>query len=156
MRFGFRLRSDRLLLDLLPELLRQLLLHELVRPEDESLRLLLGEELRVVHVDPEEARAIIDKVNVFVALTHTGETAVGLHGTDADVKSFFESIEVKQEGDRAVLNAGVPLGFLRKMLAESGPDGAEPSSPSPTLPVVRTTEGWTCSRSRRPGARGVQ
>jgi len=86
--------------------------------------------------NPEEARAIIDKVNVFVALTHTGETAVGLHGTDADVKSFFESIEVKQEGDRAVLNAGVPLGFLRKMLAESGPDGAEPSSPSPAVPAT--------------------
>jgi hypothetical protein len=81
--------------------------------------------------NPEEARALIDKVNVFVALTHTGETAVGMHGTDPDVKSFFESIEVKQEGDRAVLNASLPFGFLRKMLAESGPELSEPSSASP-------------------------
>jgi hypothetical protein len=81
--------------------------------------------------NPEEARGVIDKVNVFVALTHTGENAVGLRGTDPDVKSFFESIEVKQEGNRAVLNAAMPLSFLRKMLAESEPALAEPSSPSP-------------------------
>jgi hypothetical protein len=83
----------------------------------------------------EEARAIIDKVNVLVALTHAGETAVGMHGTDPDVKSFFESIEVKQEGDRAVLNAALPFGFLRKMLAESGPEPTEPSSTSPATPA---------------------
>ena len=81
--------------------------------------------------NPEEARGVIDKVNVFVALTHTGENAVGLRGTDPDVKSFFESIEVKQEGNRAVLNAAMPLSFLRKMLAESEPALTEPSSPSP-------------------------
>lgn len=81
--------------------------------------------------NPEEARGVIDKVNVFVALTHTGETAVGMRGTDPDVKSFFESIEVRQEGNRAVLNAAMPLSFLRKMLAESEPALTEPSSPSP-------------------------
>ena len=80
---------------------------------------------------PEEARGVIDKVNVFVALTHTGENAVGMRGTDPDVKSFFESIEVKQEGNRAVLNAAMPLSFLRKMLAESEPALTDPSSPSP-------------------------
>ena len=81
--------------------------------------------------NPEEARGVIDKVNVFVALTHTGENAVGLRGTDPDVKSFFESIEVKQEGNRAVLNAAMPLSFLRKMLAESEPGLTEPASSSP-------------------------
>jgi len=81
--------------------------------------------------NPEEARGVIDKVNVFVALTHTGENAVGLRGTDPDVKSFFESIEVKQEDNRAVLNAALPLSFLRKMLAESEPALTEPSSPAP-------------------------
>jgi len=76
---------------------------------------------------PDEARALFDKVNVFVALTHSAETSVGIHGTDPDVKAFFESIEVKQEGDRAVLNAAMPFGFLRKMLAESGPEPTEPA-----------------------------
>src|ERR1700678_2152243 len=78
--------------------------------------------------NPEDARSIIDKVNVFVALTHTAETSLGTHGTDPDVKSFFESLQVKQDGNRAVLNAAVPFGFLRKMLAESGPERTEPAA----------------------------
>ena len=78
--------------------------------------------------NPEDARSIIDKVNVFVALTHTAETSLGTHGTDPDVKSFFESLQVKQDGNRAVLNAAVPFGFLRKMLAESGPEWTEPAA----------------------------
>jgi hypothetical protein len=80
----------------------------------------------------DDARAIADKVNVFVALTHSAETSVGSQGSDPDVKDFFQSIEVKQEGNRAVMNASMPFGFLRKMLAESGPELAEPAnSPSP-------------------------
>ena len=78
--------------------------------------------------NPEDARSIIDKVNVFVALTHTAETSLGTDGTDPDVKSFFESLQVKQDGNRAVLNAAVPFGFLRKMLAESGPEWTEPAA----------------------------
>ena len=80
--------------------------------------------------EPGNARAIIDKVNVFLALTHTGETAVGTHGTDPDVKAFFDSISAKQADDRAVLNASVPFGFLRKMLAEPGPEAPAASQPS--------------------------
>jgi hypothetical protein len=83
----------------------------------------------------DEARAIIDKVNGFVALTHTAETAAGMHGTDPDVKGFFESIQLKQEGDRAMLDAAVPLGFLRKMLAGSGAEMADPANASPQAPA---------------------
>ncbi|MGA9391389.1 MAG: hypothetical protein WBV69_13175 [Candidatus Sulfotelmatobacter sp.] len=83
----------------------------------------------------EEARAIVDKVNVLVALTHTAETSAGMHGTDADVKSFFESIQVNQQGTRAVLDAAVPLGFLQKMLAGSGTETAEPATASPQPPA---------------------
>jgi hypothetical protein len=84
---------------------------------------------------PDEARALIDKVNVFVALTHSAEASVGMHGTDPDVKAFFESLEVKQEGDRAVLNAAVPYGFLRKMLTESEPEPTQPATPPAQVPT---------------------
>lgn len=84
----------------------------------------------------EEARALIDKVNVFVALTHSAETSVGMHGTDPDVKDFFESLQVKQEGERAVLNAAVPYAFLRKMLAESGPEPTEPATTPAQAPAA--------------------
>jgi hypothetical protein len=87
---------------------------------------------------PEEARAMVDKVNVFVALTNSAESSVGMHGTDPDVKAFFESIQLKQEDDRAVLNASLPFGFLRKMLAGSGPELAQPPSPPAETPVNKS------------------
>jgi hypothetical protein len=64
----------------------------------------------------DEARSIADKVNVFLALTRSAETSVGARGTDPDVKAFFDSLKVREDGDRAVLIAVVPLGFFRKAL----------------------------------------
>jgi hypothetical protein len=76
---------------------------------------------------PDEALAIADKANVFIALSHDAETSVGTHGTDADVKALFDSLQIKQEGDHVVLTAAMPYGFLRKMLSGSAPELAEPS-----------------------------
>jgi hypothetical protein len=82
----------------------------------------------------DSARALVDKVSVFIALTHAAETSVGTQGPDADVKAFFDSVQVKQEGERTVLNATVSPGFLRKALAEAAPPEATPpvGSPAPT------------------------
>lgn len=80
---------------------------------------------------PDEARAITDKVNVFVALTRSAETSVGSHGSDADVKAFFESLKVRDEADRAVVTAVMPFGFLRKMLSGSAPELGEPAAAPP-------------------------
>ena len=84
---------------------------------------------------PDEAHAIVDKVNVFVALTHTAETSVGTHGTDPDVKALFDSLKVKQEGDRAVVTAAMPLGFLRKMLSGSSSEFGEPAEKPAQTPA---------------------
>jgi hypothetical protein len=67
---------------------------------------------------PDEARDIADKVNVFLALARSAETSVAARGTDPDVKAFFDSLQIKQDGDRAVASATLPPGFLRKALAE--------------------------------------
>ncbi len=80
---------------------------------------------------PDEARAVADKMNVFVALTRSAETSVGTHGADADVKAFFDSLKVRDEGDHAVLTAVMPFGFLRKMLSGSAPEVSEPSEVPP-------------------------
>jgi hypothetical protein len=80
---------------------------------------------------PDEARAITEKVNVFVAITHAAEVSVGTRGSEADVKTVFDSLKVKQEGDRAVLTAVMPFGFLRKMLSGSPPELTEPSGLPP-------------------------
>jgi hypothetical protein len=74
----------------------------------------------------EDARSITDKVNVFVALSHAAETSVGTHGTDPDVKAFFDSVQVKQDGNRVILNATVPPGFLHKALADGSPESTSP------------------------------
>jgi hypothetical protein len=76
----------------------------------------------------DEARAVADKATVFVALTHTAETSVGTHGTDADVKALFDSLKVKQEGDNVVFTASMPFGFLHKMLSGSASDLSEPAA----------------------------
>jgi hypothetical protein len=78
-------------------------------------------------LSPDDARAITDKANVFLAMTHAAEVSVGTHGTDADVKALFESLQIKQEGEHVVLTAAMPFGFLRKMLSESAPELGEPS-----------------------------
>jgi hypothetical protein len=58
---------------------------------------------------------------------------VGTHGTDADVKSLFDSLQIKQEGDHVVLAAAMPFGFLRKMLSGSTPElGEPPDTPAQT------------------------
>jgi hypothetical protein len=84
--------------------------------------------------NPDQARTLVDKVNVFIAMAHSAETSAGMHGTDPDVKALFESIAAKQDGDRAILNAAVPFGFLRKMMAGSEPELAEPEAASPQPP----------------------
>ncbi len=78
---------------------------------------------------PEQARELVDKVSVFLALSRSAEAAVGMHGTDPDVKAFFDSLQVKQEDDLAVLSASVPYNFLHKMLADSGNELSQPATP---------------------------
>jgi hypothetical protein len=68
---------------------------------------------------PDDARAIADSANVFLALSHSAENSVGTHGTDPDVKAFFDSVGVKQDDDRAILSATLPSGFIHKLLATS-------------------------------------
>src|SRR6202166_3417324 len=83
---------------------------------------------------PDEARSIADKATVFIALTHSAETSVGTHGTDADVKALFDSLKIRQENDRAVVTASLPFAFLHKMLSNPSPDLTEPI-PSAQLPT---------------------
>jgi len=69
----------------------------------------------------EDAHAIADKMNVALAMFHGAEVSVGSTGSDADVKAFFDSLQVRQEDSRAVLYATLPTGFLHKILSDSPP-----------------------------------
>jgi hypothetical protein len=75
---------------------------------------------------PDDARALADRANVFLALSNS---MGGASGTDPDVKAAFDSLQVKQENDRAVLSAAIPFAFLTKMLAPSAA-AAQPIEPA--------------------------
>jgi len=77
----------------------------------------------------DDARTLADKVGGFLSLTHAAENSAGATDADADIKAMFESMKVKQDGDRAVLTAAVPLGLLHRALAGSA-DATGPGAPA--------------------------
>jgi len=101
--------------------------------------------LRALHLraeaftDSEDAaHTVAEKTSVFLNLFHAAEGSVGTQGTDPDVKAFFESLQVEQAGDRAILTATVPSGFIRKVLTEAPPVTIAPAAPTapPKEPVA--------------------
>jgi len=91
--------------------------------------------LRALHLRAEAftssedaARAITEKTSAFLNLFHAAEGSVGTHGTDADVKAFFDSLKVEQSGDRAIITATVPPGFIKKVLTDA-PTEEPPAKP---------------------------
>ena len=83
-----------------------------------------------------DAQAITEKTAAFLSIFHAAETSVGTQGTDADVKTFLDSLKVEQSGDRAILTATVPPGFIMKVLKEAPPAAATPptEAPAPNRP----------------------
>lgn len=75
-----------------------------------------------------DAQAVTEKTSAFLSLFHAAEGSVGSHGTDPDVKAFFDSLKVEQAGDRAILSAIVPPGFISKALAEAPPETGVPAA----------------------------
>jgi hypothetical protein len=83
----------------------------------------------------DDARSLTDKLSVFLSMFHSAEISVGSPGSDADVKTLFDSLQVRQEGDHAVLVATVPTGVFRKMMSESPQLVSPDASAQPTAPA---------------------
>jgi hypothetical protein len=64
------------------------------------------------------ARRITEQLGAFLSLFRTIETSTQPSGPDKDVKAFFDSLKIEQEGSHATLTANVPPGFLKKALSE--------------------------------------
>ena len=81
----------------------------------------------------EEAKLVTDRLSSFLNIFRTAEITVAAPGPDVDVKHFFESLKVEQHGERAELNAVVPVDLLKKMVAASPEQFTpEPSTTSPS------------------------
>ena len=76
----------------------------------------------------EDAQRVTEQVSTFLKIFHAAEASVSTPGNDADVKQFFASLKVEQQGERAILTATLPPAFLRKALSEP----PETNSPSET------------------------
>jgi len=99
-----------------------------------AVAVISGRYLRALHLRAEaftqsedDARALSDQVGAFLNIFHAAETSIGAQGPDVDVKAFFESLKIEHSGDRAILTATVPPGFIKKALTEALPDPAAPA-----------------------------
>ncbi|MFZ0480857.1 MAG: hypothetical protein WAL71_17080 [Terriglobales bacterium] len=103
-----------------------------------AVAVISARSLRVLHLRAEvftdsesDAQTIADKASTFLSLFHAAEGSVGTHGTDADVKTFFDSLKVEHSGDRAILTAIIPPGFINKALMEAPGNDARPAAHTP-------------------------
>ena len=79
------------------------------------------------------ARRITDQLSAFLALFRALENAQA-HGNDADVRAFFDSITVTLQGNRAEMQATVPAGFVKKLVANAPAAGIEATTPNAAPP----------------------
>jgi len=63
----------------------------------------------------EDAKHVADQLTTFLTIFHTAEKNAGGNGTDPDLKQFFDSLKVEQDGERVVLTATAPLGLIHKL-----------------------------------------
>ena len=100
-----------------------------------SLRYLGAIQFKAEAFTPSDdaANRLADTLNNFLQLTRAVEASTRPSGPDPDVKQFFDSLEVKQEGDRVALTAKVPQGFIKKLLTEAPP----PPPPAPETPPTQ-------------------
>ncbi len=81
-----------------------------------------------------DARAFNERVNTYLVLFKSLDISMASGGPDPDVKSVFESLEVHQDKNEAVLTANVPYAFFKKVLSEPavelGPETQKPQQQS--------------------------
>lgn len=94
-----------------------------------SLRYLGAVHFRAVaFTDSEdEAGRVAERVGNFLSLFHSAENTVAPAKPDPDVNQLFDSLKVERDKNRATLTATLPLGFIRKALAEA-PGEVTPST----------------------------
>jgi hypothetical protein len=100
--------------------------------------------LRALHLRGEaflnsedDAKQATEQVNTFLNLFHSAESNASAHGTDPDIKEFFDSLKIEQHDSLSVLTATLPQGFIRKVFTEP-PTTLPPPEPqeSPAPPVA--------------------
>ena len=76
-------------------------------------------EAQALTANDQQAQQITENLAGLLALFHSIEVHTQTKGADPDVKAFFASLNVKQQGNRAIITATVPIGFLKKMASSA-------------------------------------
>jgi hypothetical protein len=112
--------------------------------------------LRQLHVkavafaeNEQEAKNIADRATTYLDIFRTAEISAGAPSRDADVKAFLDSLKVEQQKDRAVLTATVPVGFIRKVLAEAPAAMIPEATPQPKPEAVPPPNARQQDQKRR-------
>jgi len=90
----------------------------------------------------DEANQLAGRIDNYLNVFRTAESTVSTPGPDPDIKAFFGSLKIQQQNSRALLTATVPLGLIRKALAEA-PASVSPEPqppPSPVSPPARKSK----------------
>jgi hypothetical protein len=85
----------------------------------------------------DKASQLADRMGIFLELFRGMQANVAAGVGDQDVKQFFDSLHVEQQGKRAILTASVPVGFIKKAMAEGPPAAVTSPEPAPTAPQKR-------------------
>jgi hypothetical protein len=80
-----------------------------------------------IAANADDAHAVADRVNAYLAMFNNAETSVGSPGPDPDLKTLFDSLQIRQDGNVAELHATIPTGIFRKLIESP----MQPSSPAP-------------------------
>jgi len=71
----------------------------------------------------QDAQRVSEQLRTFLTIFHSAEASTSAKEPDPDLKQFFDSLKVEQNGDRAVLTATAPVALIRK-LTSGEPAGA--------------------------------
>lgn len=94
----------------------------------------------------DDAQSITEKIATYLNLFHAAENSVAVPGPDPDVKAFFDSLSVSTQGNRAIVNASLPPGFLKKVLAEPSAEIDHPTNPPPETLAEHTNPAIQSSK----------
>jgi hypothetical protein len=86
----------------------------------------------VIAAADSDARRVSDAITTFLWISRSAAQSLNPRGADPDVKAAFDSIEVGQNKNVAIVTATLSLRMLEKLVTEAQPESTAPvPSPSP-------------------------
>ncbi|MGH9564759.1 MAG: hypothetical protein ACRD4I_02145 [Candidatus Angelobacter sp.] len=92
----------------------------------------------VIAPSESDAKRITDAATGFLLISRSAAQALNPGGSDPDVKAAFDSVQVQQNKNVAVITATLSQRVLKKLVTEAQPESTAPvPSPSPSAPKRR-------------------